>query len=67
MYLSEIARMHAIIGDSKTAEQFYRLATETALEEINAERRDRCINEAEEQKQVLLASIYDTGLVKNTT
>ena len=61
MYLSEIARMHAIFGDSKTAEQFYSVATETALEDCNSERRDRCINEATEQKQILLASIYDTG------
>jgi hypothetical protein len=61
MYLSEIARMHAIFGDTKTAEQFYRVATETALEDYNEYRRDRCINEATEQKQVLLASIYDIG------
>lgn len=63
MFLSEIGRMHAMFRDAATAEQFYRIATETALEDLNAERRDKCINEVSEQKQILLASIYDTGVL----
>lgn len=63
MYLSEIAKMHAMFGDTKTAVQFYRLASDTASENAHGVDRDRILDEFSEQEQVLLASVYDTGFV----
>lgn len=62
MYLSEIAHMHAQFGDAEKAVKFFRLASETALEEIPPS-KDREINEVSEQLQILLANVYDTGYV----
>lgn len=60
MYLSEIARMHAQFGDPDAAIKFFRLASETAIEEAQPN-QDKMINEVSEQLQILLGNVYDTG------
>ncbi|KAH3746582.1 uncharacterized protein LOC127848185 [Dreissena polymorpha] len=60
MYLSEIALMHAMFGDPLTAVQFYRTAGETVLLEYQ---KEQAVKEVSEQTQILLASVYDRGLL----
>ncbi|XP_060085899.1 uncharacterized protein LOC132565279 [Ylistrum balloti] len=60
MYMTEIARMHAQLGQPDLACRFYRMASDIALEKgkamINAQ-------EVTGQQLMLLASVYDQGMM----
>ena len=61
MYLSEIARMLQQFGDEEGACSFYKMAAEIVLTDSKV--NDQGIDEVTGQTQVLLANVYDTGLV----
>ncbi|KAL4230093.1 hypothetical protein ACF0H5_010478 [Mactra antiquata] len=64
MYLSEIGRMHNMFGDSSTAIQFFKLASERAADKIpHQENRENTLKEINGQEHILIASVHDTGVL----
>ncbi|XP_069131367.1 uncharacterized protein [Argopecten irradians] len=60
MYMVEIARMHAQLGEPETASRFYRMAADIALEKGKALKHEK---EVSGQMLMLMASIYDQGMM----